>query len=463
MLHIGEQIGPYTLISKIGKGAYGVVWLAERRTNLSTTKVAIKIPLDDDVDLSEVRQEADLWSKASGHANILPIIEANVYDDQVVIVSEYAPDGSLAEWMKKQTNIRAESAADMILGILSGMEYLHARNIIHRDLKPDNVLLQGETPRLADFGISRIFKSTSQSSIVAGTPAYMAPEAFDGKRSVQTDIWAVGILFYQLLSRRLPFPQSDMTSLVGAILTHKPASLPSTVPQPLQAVVMRALEKSSERRYQSAFEMRSDLKKALNITSSSSSFDSEITHVRPRPHQSENKDRSTSPLVYIVIASLVLLLLGFIGAAWFKSREDAIRKDTQAMLDQERHEREATERNRKLAEQKTKAVVPQAAKENANREVIERSGENVQQNSGWFVIGFGDHNQPRAIKESTHQKTRGLENQVLYSSDWSNLSLGWYIVVYGSYETQSQANSKKESLNALGVKAYIKHSGIRVQ
>lgn len=428
MSRIGNRIGPYTLISKVGKGACGVVWLAERRTNLSTTKVAVKMPLDDDVDLNAIRQEADLWSRASGHANILPIIEANVYDGQVVIVSEYAPDGSLVEWMKRRTSISTESAADMILGILAGLEYLHSRNIIHRDLKPANVLLQGETPRLADFGISRVFKSTSQSSIVAGTPAYMAPETFDGKRSVQTDIWSVGVLFYQLLTGRLPFPQTDMTSLIGAILKHKPAPLPSTVPQPLQAIIIRALEKSPEGRYQSTAEMRSDLKKSLITVSSGPVIDSEVTRVRSHPHQIQHKERSASPVIYAVIALLAVLLIGFAVAAWFKSREEAEHR---------------------------------AAEKNAAMETSEKLRVREQSNAGWFVIGFGDHNQSRALKESTYQKSRGLENQVLYSSDWSNLSPGWYIVVYGSYGSQSEANSKKVALDAFGIKTYVKYSGVR--
>ena len=82
-----EKIGPYALISKLGRGAFGVVWLAEKRTAITTTKVAIKIPNDEDVDLEAVRQEASLWVHASGHPNVLPIIDADIYDGQVIIVS----------------------------------------------------------------------------------------------------------------------------------------------------------------------------------------------------------------------------------------------------------------------------------------------------------------------------------------------------------------------------------------
>ncbi len=261
MLRSGDEIGPYTLINKLGKGAFGVVWLAERRTQITTTTAAIKIPLDEDISIESIKHEADLWVRASGHPNVLPIIEANIYDEQIIIASEYAPDGSLEAYLKKHGKAPTiESAVEIVAGILSGLEHLHSRNIIHRDLKPANILFQGNTPRLADFGISRVLKSTSQSSNIMGTPSYMAPEAFDGKRNEQTDIWSVGVIFYQLLAGHLPYREEDITSLVGAILMRNPEPLPREVPKPLQNVIARALAKDVNVRYKSAAEMRSALR-----------------------------------------------------------------------------------------------------------------------------------------------------------------------------------------------------------
>jgi serine/threonine protein kinase/Tol biopolymer transport system component len=262
MLRAGDQIGPYTLISKLGRGAFGTVWLSERRSTIVTTTAALKIPLDDDIELETVRQEAALWVRASGHPNVLPIIEANIYDEQIVIASEYAPDGSLDSWLRQQGG-RApsvESAVEIMLGVLAGLEHLHKREIIHRDLKPANILFQGITPRLSDFGISRVLKSTSQSSMVAGTPSYMAPEAFSGKRSEQTDVWAVGVLLYQLLAGALPFPQDDPPSLMYAILSQEPEALPVSIPEKLRLIVSKTLQKDPEQRYQSATEMRRALR-----------------------------------------------------------------------------------------------------------------------------------------------------------------------------------------------------------
>src|SRR5262245_9555558 len=96
-----DTIGPYTLVRQLGRGACGAVWLAERRTALATTRVAIKLLVDEATDLAEIARESQVWARAGGHPNVLPIIEADVYDGQVAIVSEYAPDGSLQEWLTR--------------------------------------------------------------------------------------------------------------------------------------------------------------------------------------------------------------------------------------------------------------------------------------------------------------------------------------------------------------------------
>jgi serine/threonine protein kinase len=265
MFKANDQIGPYILIRQLGKGAFGAVWLAEKRSVITTTKVAIKLPLEEAPDLSAIKREADLWVEIGGHPNILPIIDADIYDGQVVIVSEYAPDGSLEEWIKNHGGKAPslESAILMECGILAGLDHLHSKNILHRDLKPGNILLQGEIPRLADFGLSRILKSSANSTKASGTPAYMSPEAFDGKKVAQTDIWAAGIIFYQLLTGTYPFPFKEYSDLLGSILTKEPAPLPQTIPEDFQPVITKSLRKDPAERYQTAEEMKTDLEALL--------------------------------------------------------------------------------------------------------------------------------------------------------------------------------------------------------
>ena len=128
-----DKIGDYTLKSKIGRGAFGVVWLAEKE-GLIKTDFALKIPNEFDVDLALVEREAVLWKKASGHQNVLPIIEAKLYDEQVVIVSEYVSGGTLQDLIDKlkadNQLLDTEKSVELISGILSGLQHLHSKNLV---------------------------------------------------------------------------------------------------------------------------------------------------------------------------------------------------------------------------------------------------------------------------------------------------------------------------------------------
>jgi serine/threonine protein kinase/WD40 repeat protein len=261
MFREGFKIGPYTLLKKLGRGGFGVVWLAEKRTALAVRKVAIKMPNDDDVDLDAVRREAALWIEVSDHPNVLSFIDADIYDEQIIIVSEYAPDGSLATFLKQNGGKMPSTAqaVEMAIGILSGLSHLHSKRIIHRDLKPANILLHGRTPRLVDFGLARVMKSTSHSKTVSGTYSYMPPETFAGSRSEQTDIYSVGVILFEMIVGSLPYPQDNDAALIGAILHGNPEPLPDDLSKPLRAVVERAMERDLNRRFKTALEMRTAL------------------------------------------------------------------------------------------------------------------------------------------------------------------------------------------------------------
>lgn len=260
MFQTGDQIGSFTLVDKLGRGAFGEVWLAEEKTAISLHRVALKLPNEAEIDLDAIRQEADVWENVKGHPNILPIIRADIYEGQIYIASEYAPDGSLNEWLKTHGGKApsVEIAVKMTRGILAGLEHLHSKGVIHRDLKPANILLQSLTPRIADFGIARLTKADVNSTVSAGTPSYMAPECFYSVRSEQTDIWAVGVLFHKLLSGKLPFSHPDQVSVMNAILNAEPDIAPD-IPENLKQIIRKALQKETEQRYQSAAEMRAAL------------------------------------------------------------------------------------------------------------------------------------------------------------------------------------------------------------
>ncbi len=273
MLRPNDQIGPYTLIRPLGAGNFGEVWLAERRGELATVQVAVKFPRlvieEDETDFAATHEkqrraiaaEAAIWTKASGHTNVLPIIEADVIEGHLAIVSEYASGGSLSKWLAVNGGkAPSETAAvEMMSGILRGLEHLHRRGIVHRDLKPGNILLQEDIPRLTDFGISRLLDAESSRSLVSGTYAYMSPEALDGVRSEQTDVWSAGVIFYRMLAGHLPFPEKEPMALIKLIQTSDFAPLPETVSPRLKEIVNKALEKKTENRFASAAAMKNAL------------------------------------------------------------------------------------------------------------------------------------------------------------------------------------------------------------
>jgi serine/threonine protein kinase len=258
MLSAGDKIGDYVLIKKLGEGGQGVVWLAEWETDSDKGEVALKIATEDKISLEAIKREAQLWRKASNHINVLPVWRVETSGKFILIVSQYAPDGSLEKWLDNHGGkMPLTEASAMMNGILSGLEHLHETGIMHRDLKPGNILLKSGKPCLADFGLARDWELSQHSTAVEGTRPYMAPETFRGRPCLQTDIWAAGVIFYQLLLGDLPFlPKSerDLRSLIHAIELEEP-QLPSSIPQSIQEVILKALQKDPTQRYQSATEM----------------------------------------------------------------------------------------------------------------------------------------------------------------------------------------------------------------
>ena len=264
MFRENQQIGSYTLIYKLGTGGFGEVWLAENRSTSPPEKVAIKLPRNDQISDQAIKDEIFNWSLAGKHKNILPIIECELFGNQIAIVSEFVSDGSLKDLLIKQEFLAVEEALEITIGILNGLAHLHNKRIIHRDLKPENILLRGKVPLLTDFGISRVMTTGNTTQNVAGTTYYMAPEALDKKRNEQTDIWSVGVIFYELLTGNLPFQNDDHRSLMLEIIMKEPNPLPNSMPAAIQKIIAKALSKSPVERYKTASKMCQDLVNVLS-------------------------------------------------------------------------------------------------------------------------------------------------------------------------------------------------------
>lgn len=255
----GDYIGRYTLVCQIGEGNFGVVWLAEEVSTYPHNRVAIKIIKDSDGD---VLSEVFSWAKIGRHPNVLPIIEAKRYDTSrgwfPAIISPFMEEGSVADLIKAKP-ITTQDGIELICGVLDGLEHLRAGGFVHRDLKPANVLLCEGSPMIADFGLARVAKPNEMGSEIAGTRLYMAPEAFGGVCSHQTDVWSAAVMCYKLLTGRLPFP--DEYAIRDSSVSAEP--LPFGFPIELGKVLISALRKDRNARcYPSAITLRDALRSA---------------------------------------------------------------------------------------------------------------------------------------------------------------------------------------------------------
>jgi tetratricopeptide (TPR) repeat protein len=269
LYQVGETIGKYTITRELGSGTFGTVYLVEWPGKKGNRQQgALKILKDPK--FKEILEEVSTWARVSHHPNILTFIGATEHNKQILLISECAGDGNLENWIKAHAGKREsiENAVRLLVGVLRGLEHLHDNDIVHRDIKPANILLNNDTPLLADFGLARGLELV-QSSILAGTLAYMSPELINAylsqghgnpryERTESDDLWASAATFYEMLTGNLPFKS------INEIKDSNPAPLLSHVPNELRDFAEKALQKDKSRRFETAKEMCEALEQAWN-------------------------------------------------------------------------------------------------------------------------------------------------------------------------------------------------------
>ncbi len=255
------RLGPYKVRSVLGRGSSGTVYRA-LDTRLER-EVALKVlagPADDEA-VARFVSEARAIAKLR-HRNVVSIHEVNEYAGLRVIVLELIPGGSLHERLRAGP-LTPRDAATIVRDLALGVEAAHKVGILHRDLKPANVLLDDDgTPMLTDFGIALDVcrgssSSSSESGFVTGSPAYMAPEQFEGRLErlgPWTDIWGLGALLHTALAATPPFGRGKTLDTFKRIRASAPDPVPG-IPEPLERIRMKALAKDVRARYTSAAEM----------------------------------------------------------------------------------------------------------------------------------------------------------------------------------------------------------------
>ena len=202
MFLLGQTVGKYQVLANLGSGGFGTVFLA--RDTWIDKKVAIKVPHRQTGDADELLQEPRLLA-ALDHPNIVGILTAERVDGAFFIVMEYVKGESLEAVLDREKSLDTPRALNYFVQILKGVEHAHEAQILHRDLRPANVLIsESGVCKVADFGTSRLLER-SHATTVIGSPPYMAPEAFQGRAVLASDIYSVGVMLYQMLTGMLPY------------------------------------------------------------------------------------------------------------------------------------------------------------------------------------------------------------------------------------------------------------------
>ncbi len=267
-----KTIGRYEIIKQLGQGGMASVFLAE--DPVMGRKVALKLLPSDTGDNSAFRARFENEARAMAGIvddSILTAFDFGEDNGTQYLVIEYMPGGSLQEKIEAGTLSLAETHSIFNV-IASGLDKAHQSGIVHRDLKPANILFNADDkPRVADFGIAKILAHTetlTQAGTSIGTPFYMSPEQFDPKVTLdgRTDIYALGIIAYQMLTGQLPFRSETWPELIRQHLMDNipplPASLKAQYPQ-LQAVLDKATHKNRDSRHNSVREFANELQFAL--------------------------------------------------------------------------------------------------------------------------------------------------------------------------------------------------------
>jgi WD40 repeat protein/tRNA A-37 threonylcarbamoyl transferase component Bud32 len=275
-----SRIGEYDILGEVGRGGMGVVYKARHRglRRLAAVKMVLQGSFASAQQRLRFQLEAELAARVQ-HPNIVQVFEIGSQEGQPFLAMEWVEGGSLADRLDGKP-WPAREAAVLVETLARAIHVGHGESVVHRDLKPANILLAaspagqaGPTPKITDFGLAQPtddVRTLTRSGVLLGTPRYMAPEQANGTTALvgpATDVFALGVMLYELLTGRLPFEGKSDLEVLRAVTTAEPVRprrhQPS-VPRDLEAVVLKCLEKEPGLRYPLALELADDLRRFLD-------------------------------------------------------------------------------------------------------------------------------------------------------------------------------------------------------
>src|SRR5712664_55059 len=276
MFFRGQIIGIYKILSTIGSGGFGTVYLAE--DTWIDKKVALKVPHKQGVDFGELLREPRLLASLN-HPNIVTILTAEKQENVFFIVMEFVPGETLETIVAREGALDLGRALDYTCQISNAVDHAHRHGVLHRDLRPANVLVaESGMLKVADFGTSRFLEIAAHGTTVIGSPPYMAPEQFRGKAVFASDIYSLGVTMYQMLTGVLPYgtpSPADLDRLMRGELVTGPRLKNPKVPKAINDIVLKAMAPEIHHRYQRAARTSSSSSRIRSTTHTADAADAE--------------------------------------------------------------------------------------------------------------------------------------------------------------------------------------------
>src|SRR6201984_1430366 len=266
------KAGRYEILGELGRGAMGVVYRATDPVIGRTVAVKTIRLSEEGTGMSrpELLSRFQTEARAAGlltHPNIVVVFDAGEEDGLYYITMELVEGRSLQSHLDGGQSFPLPRILRIMEQACNALQFAHENNIVHRDIKPANIMLTGDdTVKVTDFGTAKIlqFGTVQQAAHVMGTPSYMSPEQVKGRAvDGRSDIFSLGVMLYEMVTGEKPFPGQNITTVIYKIVNEEPVppkQVNPTVHPGISAVVMRALAKDPDTRYQSCREMLEDLR-----------------------------------------------------------------------------------------------------------------------------------------------------------------------------------------------------------